>query len=117
MKVEHPGLVLATAILLSLPMAPDILDGAITPTAALVRFLIALLLCWAGGALVGSVLRRYGEESRRAEVARMIEQARQRALEQAQQRAQPHAPDPASGAGPAPAPAPGGGSPPIAPAG
>lgn len=87
MKVQRPGLVVAIAILLSLPMAPGILDGAISPTTALLRFLLALLICWAGGALIGNVLRRYNEESRRAEVLRIMEQARRRAMEQAQERA------------------------------
>lgn len=83
MRVARPGLVVAVAILLSLPMAPDILDGAIAPTTALLRFLLALLLCWAGAAVVGTVLRRYSAESRRTELARMVEEARRRAADQA----------------------------------
>lgn len=113
MKVERPGLVVAIAILLSLPMAPGILDGAIAPTAALVRFLIALLLCWAGGALVGNVLRRYTEESRRAEVIRMVEEARRQAAEQARQRADQAPPGPGM---PTPPAGPPGSAPPVAPA-
>jgi len=104
MSVRRPGLVVAVAILLSLPMAPGILDGAISGTTALLRFLVALLLCWAGAALVGSVVRRYNEQARRAEVIRMLESARQKAAEQRH--------PPATGASPAapagtPAPPPG----------
>jgi len=86
MTVRRPGLVVAVAILLSLPMAPGILDGAISGTTALVRFLIALLLCWAGGALIGSVMRRYGEQARRAEVVALMDAARRQAAERAQAR-------------------------------
>lgn len=87
MRVQRPGLVVAIAIVLSLPMAPGIIDGAISVTTALLRFLVALLICWGGGALVGNVIRRYSEQSRRAELTRMVEEARRRAVEQAQQRA------------------------------
>jgi Flp pilus assembly pilin Flp len=76
--MTRPGLVVAIAILLSLPMAPGVLDGAISAETALLRFLVALLLCWGSSALVGGVLRRYSEQSRRAHVLRIIEEARQR---------------------------------------
>jgi len=82
MAVTRPGLVVAIAIVLSLPMAPGILDGAIAPTTALLRFLVAILLCWGGSALVTGVLRRYVEQSRRAQLTRMLEDARRRAAEQ-----------------------------------
>ncbi|MDA8268393.1 MAG: hypothetical protein M0Z63_10605 [Actinomycetota bacterium] len=85
MKVRHAGPVVAVAILLSLPMAPGILDGAIPPTDALVRFLIALLLCWGGAALVGGVTTRYIEQARRAQVVRMVEQARRSAMDRSRE--------------------------------
>lgn len=90
MKVRHPGPVVAVAILLSLPMAPGIVDGAIPPADALLRFLVALLLCWGGAALVGGVTQRYTEQARRTEMVRLVEQAQQRAQQAAQQRAQSH---------------------------
>ena len=73
MRVRHPELVLAAATALSLPMVPSILDGAISPAAALVRYLAAILLCWAGGAVVAAVVRRYAVASRRTELERAIQ--------------------------------------------
>lgn len=75
MTIRRPSLVIAMAIVLSLPMAPGILDGAIDPTDALARFLVALLLCWIGAAVVGSTFRRYSEQNRRAELQRMVDEA------------------------------------------
>lgn len=94
MSVRRPGLVVAVAILMSLPMAPGILDGAISGTTALVRFLVALLLCWAGAALIGSVLRRYNEQARRAELTAMLESARHQAAQANRPPADGHPPAP-----------------------
>jgi hypothetical protein len=82
MKVTRPELVLAGAVLVSLPMVPGILSGGIDPTAALIRFLLALVVCWVAGGVVSSVLSRYSEASRQAEVARLIERAQQQIVEQ-----------------------------------
>lgn len=104
-RVRHPGLVVAVAILLSLPMAPGIVDGSIPAASALLRFLVALLLVWGGTAVVATLLQRYAEQNRRAQLARMIEDARQRTADQARG---------AAGRGPGAPPAPGAppGSPP-----
>ena len=98
MTVHRPGLVVAVAIILSLPMAPGILNGAIDPTDALVRFLVALVLCWIGATVVGSTFRRYSEQSRRAELQHMMEEAQRLAARPAEE---PHPPS-----GPPPAPPP-----------
>ncbi len=94
MTVHRPGLVVAVAIVLSLPMAPGILDGAIDPTDALVRFLVALIFCWVAGAVVGSTFRRYSEQSRRAELQRMMEDAQRLAARPADEPHPPPAPPP-----------------------
>ena len=77
MKVRRPELVLAAAVAICLPMVPGILSGAISPASALVRLLIALVICWVAGSVLTSVFDRYAEESRRAQIIRMIEKARQ----------------------------------------
>ncbi|MCL4423528.1 MAG: hypothetical protein M1115_10285 [Actinobacteria bacterium] len=58
-RIRRPELVLAAAVAISMPMLPGILSGSISTAAALLRFLIALLGCWAAGAMVVSVLERY----------------------------------------------------------
>lgn len=75
--MKRPELVLAAAVAVSLPMAPGIVDGALAPTTAAVRFLIALVLCWVGGSALGTVAGRYSDEARRAEAIRIIVQGRQ----------------------------------------
>ena len=73
MRVKRPELVLAAATALSLPMVPSILDGAISPTAALVRFLIAILICWLGGSILVTVVARYANAARRTEAERTVQ--------------------------------------------
>ncbi len=73
--MKRPELVLAAAVAVCLPMFPGIAHGDIAPSTALVRFLVAVLVCWAAGAVLSAVLARYGEEARRAEIVRLIEQA------------------------------------------
>ena len=70
---------LAGAVALCLPMVPGIIDGAIGAVTALTRFLLALLVCWVAGAVLSTVLTRYNEESRRAEIVRAIEAAQRSA--------------------------------------
>ena len=113
MKVRHPGPVVAIAILLSLPMAPGIIDGAIPPTDALLRFLVALLLVWGGAALVGNVMSRYSEQARRTEMVRLVERGQQAARQQAQAASGPSRVEPGPNGGPAPGPqaGPAGGAP------
>ena len=77
MRVKRPELVLVGAVALCLPMVPGILDGGIGTMAALTRFLMALMACWAAGAVLSTVLTRYNEASRRAEILRAIEAAQQ----------------------------------------
>ncbi|MCK4177604.1 hypothetical protein [Aciditerrimonas ferrireducens] len=114
--VARPGLVVAVAILLCLPMAPGVLDGAVPATDALVRFLVALLLVWAAAAGVGGLLRRYEHQARQETARRLLEEARRRAAEATlgpggssptNPGSQPGAPSgPAVASGPVPTPAP-----------
>ena len=75
MRVKFPGLVIAGAILISLPMAHHVLDGSITATTAATRFLIALVACWVFGALLSWVIGTYSHQAAKAEVIRAIEEA------------------------------------------
>jgi len=99
-KVRRPELVLAGAVVLCLPMVPGILHGAVGITTALVRFLIALVVCWVGGAVLTSLLDRYSEESRRAEIARAIDTAQRAAAQRAEAEASARAAERAEPFGP-----------------
>jgi hypothetical protein len=59
-RVRQPEWVLAAAVLICLPMLPGVLSGSISIFRAMVLFLIALIGCWAGGAILSAVLRSYG---------------------------------------------------------
>lgn len=78
MGVRRPELVLAAAIAVSLPMLPSFLSGAIGPAEILVRFAIALALCWAAGAVIERVYDSYSRQARNAAVKQQLEDARQR---------------------------------------
>ncbi len=67
MGVRRPEWVLAAAVVVCLPMVPDILSGAIGTTAALVRFLGAILVCWVLASIVQAVLDRYADAAARRE--------------------------------------------------
>jgi len=79
--VKRPELVLAAAVLISLPMVPNIVHGDISAVSALVRFIAAVLVCWIAGAILTRVLSTYSEQARRAEIEKMIEEARRRSAE------------------------------------
>lgn len=79
MKVRRPELVVAAAVAVCLPMVPGILSGAISPMAGLLRLLIALIICWAAGAMLSTLFSRFFEEARRAQIVQMIEKARENA--------------------------------------
>lgn len=73
MAVRHPELVVAGAVVVSLPMVPGILAGNIGMETAAVRFLIALVVCWIIGVILSWVFTTYGEQARRARLEKMIE--------------------------------------------
>jgi hypothetical protein len=75
MRVKHPGLVIAGAIIVCLPMAPHLISGSITATTAATRFLIALVACWVFGGLLTWVIGTYSEQAAKTEVIRAIEEA------------------------------------------
>lgn len=78
MRVRHPELVLAAAVLVSLPMIPGLLDGGISPMTVLVRFLIALIVCWIGGSILSRLLTNYTNQVRRAEIQKQIDEENER---------------------------------------
>jgi hypothetical protein len=76
--VRRPELVVAAALVLSLPFLPSVLDGALSPAAAIMRFAIALVLCWALAAVVERVVGTYARQARHAEITRLLDEARAR---------------------------------------
>ena len=70
--MKRPELVLAAAVAICLPMVPGILSGNVTVVTAGLRFLIAILLCWMGGSVLGAVLDRYAAEARRNQALKML---------------------------------------------
>lgn len=76
MAVRHPEYVLAGAVAVCLPMVPGLLSGQISGSAAAERFLIALVVCWILGSVLGWVISTYSEQARRADVMRIIEESR-----------------------------------------
>ncbi len=72
MGVRRPGLVVAAAILVSLPMIPSFLDGGISVAAVTLRFGIAVALCWAGGAVIERVYDGYARKAREAEIEKAL---------------------------------------------
>lgn len=75
MGVRRPDLVLVGAVVLSIPLIPGIISGAVSPFTALIRFLGAILLCWVATWVVGRVLDRYYETARRAEIIASLQVA------------------------------------------
>ena len=90
MGVRRPEWVLAAAVVVCLPMVPDILSGAIGTTAALVRFLGAILVCWILASIVQAVVDRYADSATRREYE--VQMARLRAQGQPPTKAQPSDP-------------------------
>jgi hypothetical protein len=80
-SVRRPELVLAAAVVVSLPMVPGVLNGAIGTTASLVRFLGAIVVCWVLASIVQSVIDRYSDAAARREYE--VQMARVRAQQAA----------------------------------
>lgn len=76
MGVRRPELVVAAAIAICLPSLPSLLDGGLSPAATLVRFAVALAICWAAGAVIERVYDTYSRQARQAEIRRSVEEAR-----------------------------------------
>ncbi|MGC8463043.1 MAG: hypothetical protein ACP5P9_05165 [Acidimicrobiales bacterium] len=72
MGVRRPEWVVAGAVLVCSPMLPGVLDGAVSTTTALERFLGALVVCWVAGALITSVLDRYADSVDRRQLEREL---------------------------------------------
>lgn len=88
MGVRRPEWVLAAAVVVCLPMVPDFLSGAIGTTAALERFLGAILVCWILASIVQAVLDRYADAATRREYE--VQMARLRAQSQAPAQTEPN---------------------------
>jgi hypothetical protein len=76
MGVRRPELVLAGAVVVCLPMVPDVLSGAVSTTAALTRLLIALVVCWVLTGIVQGVVDRYADAAARREFEVQVARAR-----------------------------------------
>jgi hypothetical protein len=74
--VRRPEWVLAAAVVVCLPMVPGVLSGAIGTTAALERFLGAILVCWILASIVQAVLDRYADSAVRREYEVQMSRAR-----------------------------------------
>lgn len=74
--VRHTELVILAAIALMVPALPGLFDGALSPTAALVRFAVALVLCWAAGAVLEGLLDTYGRQARQRQLEERLRQLR-----------------------------------------
>ena len=78
MGVRRPELVVVAAIVVSLPMLRSFSTGGVDPATALVRFVLALLVCWAGLAVIERMYDKYSSDARKAELHRAVEEARRR---------------------------------------
>jgi hypothetical protein len=76
MGVRRPEWILAAAVVVCLPMVPDVMSGAIGTTVALVRFLGAILVCWILASIVQAVLDRYADSAARREYEVQMSRAR-----------------------------------------
>jgi len=74
--VRRPDLVLAGAVVICLPMVPGVLNGNIAPISAGIRLAIAIVICWAAGALLTSIIDRYSAEVRRTQALKLLAAAR-----------------------------------------
>jgi uncharacterized membrane protein YraQ (UPF0718 family) len=93
--VRHADRVILMAITLSIPSIRETFDSAMTPAALLLRFVAALMICWAGGAIVERVFDTYSRQARQTEIARQI--ARMAALRAGQSAEQAANASPATG--------------------
>ena len=73
MGVKNPIYVVAGATACSSPMIPGILDGSIAAATAAERFLVALVVCWILGSILGDVYSRYSTQVQRNQILRLID--------------------------------------------
>lgn len=78
MGVRRPDLVVMAALALSLPMLPSIMDGAISLASGLLRFAVAIALCWAAGAVIERVYDTYSRQARQEQIRKALDEARAR---------------------------------------
>jgi hypothetical protein len=98
--IRHIELVIVAAIALSSPSIVQALDGGIAPATAVMRVVLALLVCWACTAVIERITDSYSREARQREIERRVEllsQARADAVARARSMQQQH--DSGSGAG------------------
>jgi hypothetical protein len=70
--VRHADRVILLALVLSAPAIVQTFGGALSPAALFIRYVGALLICWAGGAVIERVFDTYSRQARQTEIARQI---------------------------------------------
>jgi predicted naringenin-chalcone synthase len=98
--IRHVELVIVAAIALASPSIVQALNGGIAPATAIVRVVVALLVCWAGAAVVERITDNYSKEARQRELERRVEfiaQSRAEAVAKARAMEQQHGSGPGAG--------------------
>jgi hypothetical protein len=72
--VRNADRVILFAMLLCLPTIMQTFNGGLAMESALERFALALMLSWAGGAIVERLFDNYSRQARQNELARRIQQ-------------------------------------------
>lgn len=72
--VRNADRVIIGAIVLTLPSIDQAFGGGISAAACLVRFVLALVLCWAFGAIIERLFDTYSRQARQSELARRLQQ-------------------------------------------
>ena len=72
--VRNADRVLIGAIILSLPSLAQAFSGGISAAAALIRFVLALAVCWGFGALIERLVDSYSRQARQSDLARRMQQ-------------------------------------------
>ena len=70
--VRHADRVILLALFLSAPAIRETFNSAMSLPSLCLRFVAALLICWAGGAVVERVFDTYSRQARQTEIARQI---------------------------------------------
>ncbi len=73
MRVRHPELVLAAAVLICSPMLPGLFSGSLSVTTALIRFLIALIGCWIAGSVITGIFHAYARAQEEESTGSLME--------------------------------------------
>ena len=72
--VRNVDRVILAAIILSIPSFRDAFGGDMSIAALFVRLALALVLCWAGVAIIERVYDNYSRQARQKELARQLQE-------------------------------------------